>query len=106
MKHKKDRGIGIRYVMPALILCMALALLTALSGSFSKRTHEESLVVLEEAVTKATVLCYSIEGRYPPNITYLEDHYGIVIDQSRYSVIYTGFASNIMPDITVLELEE
>ena len=34
---------------------------------------------------------------------YLEEHYGIQVDRERYTVAYDVFASNLMPDITVLE---
>lgn len=37
---------------------------------------------------------------------YLEEHYGIVIDRDRYHVFYDGWASNVMPDITVLPVAE
>ncbi|MBQ5667230.1 MAG: hypothetical protein IIV40_03545 [Oscillospiraceae bacterium] len=43
------------------------------------------------------------EGIYPPSWNYLEEHYGVQIDHSRYVVSYTVFAENLMPDITVLE---
>jgi len=49
------------------------------------------------------VACYATEGFYPPDIAYLEEHYGIQIDKSRYVVKYTAIAENLMPDITVLE---
>ena len=39
------------------------------------------------------------------HIHYLEEHYGIQIDESRYTVYYDIFGSNLMPDITVLENE-
>ena len=39
------------------------------------------------------------------HIRYLEDHYGLQIDTDRYTVYYDVFASNLMPDITVLENE-
>lgn len=57
---------------------------------------------LRDAIRRASVQCYAIEGRYPPSVEYLEDHYGIVIDRDRYYVFYDGWASNVMPDITVL----
>lgn len=47
--------------------------------------------------------CYAAEGIYPPNLDYLREHYGIQIDETRYMVVYDVFASNLMPDITVLE---
>ena len=57
---------------------------------------------LIKAIRQASVQCYTIEGRYPPSVEYLEENYGIQIDRERYNVFYSGFASNIMPDITVI----
>ncbi|CBK76046.1 putative uncharacterized protein [Clostridium sp. CAG:149] len=61
---------------------------------------------LRDAIRRASVQCYAIEGRYPPSVEYLEEHYGIVIDRDRYHVFYDGWASNVMPDITVLPVAE
>ena len=49
--------------------------------------------------------CYAAEGVYPPTLSYLEEHYGLQIDEERYTVHYSAFAENLMPDITVLENE-
>lgn len=59
---------------------------------------------LQAALTRAAVSCYAAEGEYPPDLTYLQDHYGIQINTDLYSVQYEYIASNLMPDITVLEL--
>ena len=61
---------------------------------------------LRQGITRACVQCYAIEGRYPPSVAYLEERYGIQIDEERYNVFYSGFASNLMPDITVIPVEE
>ena len=58
---------------------------------------------LEEAVRRGCVACYAAEGRYPPDLEYLKEHYGIQVDEGRYTVRYDAFAENLMPDITVLE---
>ena len=42
-------------------------------------------------------------GIYPPDLEYLEEHYGIQIEDSGYIVRYMTFGENLMPDITVLE---
>ena len=47
--------------------------------------------------------CYAAEGFYPPNLDYLEEHYGVQIDKRHFVVHYTAIAENLMPDITVLE---
>ncbi|PHV70467.1 hypothetical protein CS063_10280 [Sporanaerobium hydrogeniformans] len=64
--------------------------------------EDKGLDTLNHAIRRAVVQCYAIEGMYPRNIGYIEDNYGIMIDTSRYIVHYEIFASNIMPDITVL----
>lgn len=43
------------------------------------------------------------EGAYPPDVDYLKEHYGLQIDERRYTIRYMAFAENLMPDITVLE---
>ena len=58
---------------------------------------------MEEAIRRSAVACYAAEGIYPPNLGYLTEHYGIQIDETKYTVIYEVFAENLMPDITVLE---
>ena len=67
--------------------------------------REEGKKQLEQAIRRSAVACYATEGIYPPNLEYLEEYYGIQIDESRYTVIYDAFAENLMPDITVLEKE-
>ena len=73
--------------------------------SFLSRAEEEGASTLQDAVTRACVQCYAIEGRYPPSVQYLEERYGIQIDEERYAVFYSGFASNVMPEITVVPLK-
>jgi len=63
------------------------------------------LRLLEESLMRAAVQCYAVEGSYPEGIAYIEKHYGVYIDRTRYAVHYEIFASNILPDITVMELQ-
>lgn len=64
---------------------------------------EAGLQQLEQAIWRAAVVCYATEGRYPPDIQYLEENYGIQINARKYIVEYQVYAQNMMPDITVLE---
>jgi len=56
---------------------------------------------LESALKTAAINCYAMEGSYPDSAEYLINHYGIIIDESKYHVFYEVFATNIMPDIRV-----
>jgi len=64
----------------------------------------EGLRILEDSIRRAVVMCYAIEGRYPESIEYIVEHYGIHIDNTRFIVHYRIFASNILPEITVIQL--
>lgn len=57
----------------------------------------------EEAVRRAAVTCYALEGSYPESYEYLKRNYGVRVSEKRYAVHYNIFASNLMPDITVTE---
>lgn len=88
-------------LLPAAALAALLVFFTALARlAYSTETADQSR--LEDTVRRAAAACYAIEGIYPPDVAYLEEHYGIRIDCDRYTVDYQVFASNLMPDITVL----
>lgn len=84
----------------ALFPCMIVAFVMGIL-LFSQKADVKGADTLRDALRRASVQCYAIEGRYPPSVEYLEKHYGIQIDRERYDVFYSGFASNFMPDITV-----
>ena len=44
---------------------------------------------------------FPAEGCYPPDVAYMQQYYGVQIDESRYLVHYRVFAENLMPEITV-----
>lgn len=86
---------------PALILG-AILLLNLSVSNLETGQDEESLKQLTNAIHRAAVSCYATEGVYPPTLEYIEEHYGIQVDQKRFTVFYQVFGDNMMPDITVL----
>lgn len=89
-------------LVPLGITLVLLAFLTAVTN-FNQEQTTEGRKQLEDAITKAAVSCYAAEGIYPPDLPYLIDHYGIQINTKQYTVVYEAIASNLMPDITVLD---
>lgn len=89
----------------AVVFGLVVALFLNGVSSFLERAETEGAETLRSAISRASVQCYAIEGRYPPSVGYLEENYGIQIDRDRYNVFYDGFASNIMPEITVVPVE-
>ena len=89
-------------VTAILIIGILAYFLTAISN-LNQGQAEEDKAQLEMALSRAAVACYAAEGAYPPDLDYLIDHYGIQINDELYDVKYEAIASNLMPDITVLE---
>lgn len=106
MKLRKRWKTGSRYKREIAVVCIATMLIVIFIYSGSKQTSshtaDEQQRIVEEAIKRAVVQCYAIEGMYPPDMAYLEEQYGIQIDEKKYIIHYEVFASNIMPDITVL----
>lgn len=97
----------LKKIQPAQAAATALALILVLFVSIAfvnltKAQEEASAASVEAAVRKGVMACYASEGVYPPDVAYLEEHYGIHVDEDRYTVRYVIFAENIMPDITVI----
>lgn len=92
-------------IAAGLLLAAVLAWFLSALANVSDSESAESRQQLESAIRRAAVACYATEGVYPPDLDYLEQHYGIQVDETRYMVSYDIFASNLMPEITVLDLK-
>lgn len=91
----------------AIVLVMLLVLVGAwlLISRLGNKSGEAQTQFVTDAVHNAALTCYAVEGAYPTDLEYLRTHYGLAYDQSRYFVRYDAFGSNLMPDITVTEVE-
>lgn len=88
-------------ILSYVIFILFLIYLIVGVDSAKKNNDEERYSILKDAIYRSSVQCYAIEGYYPPNIEYLENNYGIVVDHNKYVINYSVFASNIMPEIEV-----
>lgn len=103
-RHSHFTSVAIRWL--AILAAAACILVFVFSlRSVGTRHGEEGRQQLETALRRAAVACYAAEGVYPPTLEYLQEHYGVQIQEDRYLVFYDIFANNLMPDITVLERE-
>ena len=66
-----------------------------------KANEAHALKSTSNAVKKAIIQFYAIEGYYPPSLDYLVQHHGISPDNQRFIIHYSIFASNIMPRVVV-----
>jgi hypothetical protein len=100
---KRSLFFRIRSTLLALLLLLAAVfVLFAGSKQMSDSAVQESKRIADEAIARALVTCYALEGSYPPSFSHLEEHYGIQIDHDRYIVDYRIFASNVKPSVTLV----
>ena len=92
------RGI----IASVAVFALVLALVMGVVGNFERRADERQLQMVHDAVKRAALTCYAVEGYYPQKLDYLRGHYGLHYDAERCMVVYDAFASNIMPGIRVL----
>jgi len=90
-------------VMPILFTLAVMGMIVFGLRQTEESSRAEGLRILEDSIRRAVLICYAVEGRYPDSIAYIEEHYGIHIDSTKYIVHYSIFASNHLPDIVVIE---
>lgn len=99
MKTKKNKI----HFLPSVIIFVVIVLLVWLLFSRATASMDtDGGRTLKTALENSAVLCYSLEGFYPPSLEYLTDNYGVVVDKDHYIVHYDVFAANMMPDIRVV----
>lgn len=104
--YKKSAGDMLRSALvPILFTAAVIGMIAFGLKQTEESSRSEGLRVLEESILRATVKCYAVEGRYPDTVAYIENNYGIRIDRTKYAVHYEIIASNLFPEITVIELK-
>lgn len=96
---------GKRFALAGAALAIVLVLVLSgwfLSGVLAPGWRERSKALTYDAVRRGAVQCYAMEGAYPTDLDYLEEHYGVRVDTKKWVVDYRYVADNLTPDITVL----
>ena len=103
MRRRVSPAVLIRGAISILLCVAVLAICLYAIRSVSESNAGRGRELLETSIRRACTACYAVEGCYPQDIAYLQEHYGLQVDEERYVVFYSIFAENLMPDITVLE---
>lgn len=88
-------------VASAVILIIAAFMIHRAVLVSSQDLQEESAVALKAAIQKNALQCYVVEGVYPASLEYLEENYGLQINEDDFYVVYDVFASNLPPYVQV-----
>ena len=100
---EKPKAVSLGLPVSIAIFLLVLSLFYSGTSTMSEKAVQEQKDTLEQALRRAAVYCYSIEGVYPESLEYLEEAYGITYDKAQFFVDYQVLGSNLVPDITVIE---
>lgn len=102
--YKGNKRFNYRNVIISLIVFAGIVAAFLISlRELSANAEDESKISAMNAIKKAIVTCYAVEGFYPPNIQYIEENYGIIIDHDKYVVNYQTLGSNTIPYVELVE---
>lgn len=91
------------YLLSVLLFAAVAAWFVISVGNADSAADEKRAEAVYNSVMNGASLCYSIEGEYPPDLEYLEKHYGVRVNADKYIVDYSYFGANIRPTVTVIE---
>jgi type II secretory pathway pseudopilin PulG len=104
--NRTDGGFARSLAVTIVVFGFVLALGLTVIGAIDRRSAAREEELVHDAVRSALITCYAVEGAYPPSLDYITENYRVQIDTERYTVRYELFASNLMPDVTVLDNEK
>lgn len=87
------------------ILSSAIIVIALTFGfrSFSENTVSQQKESLEKALKRGIMQTYALQGRYPASLEELINDYHIIYNEQQFIVKYEIVASNMMPNITIIE---
>jgi hypothetical protein len=64
-------------------------------------SEAEQVDRLRDAIRRAAIQCYALEGAFPSNVHHLQN-YGVILDETRFIIHYNlSGIGNYMPEIYV-----
>ena len=103
--YAKKKNSSITAYLPVLLLVLALGVFVAFSDSFAETNIAYEKDLLQKALDRSITQCYALEGTYPNDLEYLEEHYGLTYNKEHFFVDYQYIGGNLRPDVTIIEKE-
>ena len=100
--RKLIKSLGFQSIITILILIVVIFVSFQSIDNISLSSKDRSDSI-KKVILKSAVQCYALEGSYPPNIEYLTENYGLIIDESQYFYFYDPNGANIAPNIEVIK---
>lgn len=95
-----------RNIIKFIIVIVLLGVIVTSFNQALNYSQSVDLKRVEDTISQLCLKCYSIEGRYPPDIEYLKENYGLLLNDEQYQVVYYYEGANLEPFIKVWQKEQ
>lgn len=102
---KVKKNIAFSLIIPFVSFVIIFGLFFYGITQVSEANDREILESLKTTVNRDIVHCYASEGMYPPSLSYLEENYGLTYDHDKFYISYEPVGVNVLPEVTVMEVE-
>ena len=94
------------YLLPVLVFAVLLVFFIYGISKVGSGTVSRQKESLERALTKSITECYAEEGHYPPDLSWLMEHYDLHFNEERFFVDYRIRGTDLRPEFTIIERKE
>ncbi|NLM77828.1 MAG: hypothetical protein GX173_07045 [Ruminococcaceae bacterium] len=94
------------FVVAIAVFLLIIILVWQSLSDLQKTSRDGAREKVSEAINQAVMQCYALEGAYPPGLVYLQENYGLILDDSRFAFYYEVVGDNIYPIVDVQLLED
>ena len=102
-RNYRNRGAWLPVILGVALFAVIAVWMISGVNEAARVSDSEGIKMAEDAIRRAAVSTYALDGAYPATYEDLKAQSGLQVDEDKYIIFYDIFASNIMPDITVVE---
>ncbi len=94
------RKVGIIFAAMLLfaLIMFGLFFYSLVQDSLEERAAES----IRASILNTAMQCCAVEGSYPMTLSYMEENYGLRVNDEDFLITYEAFASNVLPTVTVV----
>lgn len=85
-----------------IVLLIALVFGVVAFAGARDAIREQGALSMRTAILEHAKQCCAVEGAYPKSMSYLVEHYGLVINDKDYVITYDCYADNVVPSVVVV----
>ncbi len=102
MAQRESQGSSLGLGLVVAILSIVVLIFAWMSLGLAKvQSEEQGTVSVRQSILDSAKQCFAIEGAYPSSLEYLEENYGLTVNQDTYVIYYDSFAANLPPSVVV-----